>query len=780
LIARRFAPLTEIERKLMRQKRMRIKQALVQAEVLERINAAPAGKKADAARSVLDAHAAPEMGGTSVSMAHQAIRGQAFGLMADFLDRFRSKAAGLRADKHGIEDVMRALFGENTTPQAKAFADAITAARNMLRGRFNVAGGDIVQRKDWGWVQRHDAVRMKEAGEDEWLAFTLPRLSQQMRDGAGNPHTAKGLEDTAKEAYASLITSDLQAKGGKFDPLLGSPVNARVHSRELVFKDATAWLEYQQRFGNPDVYGSIVSEIDRLAHEVAVLETLGPYPKATLEAMQNVVKADGGDKKLFLTVNQLFDEVMMNSNDWSNTTTAKVLQGNRNLLTASRLGSAVILAVGDTGFTRLTAKMVGLPQVRLFSRWLKQLSPGNAADRRLAARAGFVSETWLGQGLAMQRMQGETTASGITAGLADGVLRASGLSQWTEGGKAAFGLEFLGLLTDNAHLRFSDLPSALRTTMQRHGISEADWNHYRSTSIWKDAETGAEFIRPEDVWLEADQMLNLALGERQARFKAANLIQQMVHAESYYAIIRPTASSRTIARFGTERGSFFEGAVLKNAMLWKSFTVTMMHLHYSRMLAQQGVLGRVGYAAGMFVPMTLAGALAVQFSHIARGKDPEDMTTAAFWAQALVRGGALGPGLDLLSSAYTRHGGGWEDALLGPVLGGQTGAALRTAFGSDEGRGSNARRLLEMWVPGSSLWYARTAYERLLADQVQLWLDPHARQRFRRVEDAAKREGNAHYWRPGRTSPSRAPKAPAPIGSSRRSGMPTIGLRGSS
>src|SRR3546814_13378027 len=80
------------------------------------------------------------------------------------------------------------------------------------------------------------------------------------------------------------------------------------------------------------------------------------------------------------------------------------------------------------------------------------------------------------------------------------VLRLSGLNAWTDGGRAAFKLELVGHMTDQAGKAFDEVEPALRGSMERHGITPADWDRYRSTSLWVDPETGAEFIRPEDVY----------------------------------------------------------------------------------------------------------------------------------------------------------------------------------------------------------------------------------------------------------------------------------------
>ncbi len=66
------------------------------------------------------------------------------------------------------------------------------------------------------------------------------------------------------------------------------------------------------------------------------------------------------------------------------------------------------------------------------------------------------------------------------------------MNAWTDAARAAFKLEFIGHLTDNANTALGRLPEPLRRALQRHGITEADWNLYRDPPGWTDAETDAD------------------------------------------------------------------------------------------------------------------------------------------------------------------------------------------------------------------------------------------------------------------------------------------------
>ncbi len=54
--------------------------------------------------------------------------------------------------------------------------------------------------------------------------------------------------------------------------------------------------------------------------------------------------------------------------------------------------------------------------------------------------------------------------------------------------------------------------------------------------------------------------------------------------------------------------------------------------------------------------------------------------------------------------------------------------------------------------------FTRLAYERLIADELALWLDPNANRRFRQIEKRARREFDQKFFsKPGKGLPQRLP-----------------------
>jgi hypothetical protein len=62
-------------------------------------------------------------------------------------------------------------------------------------------------------------------------------------------------------------------------------------------------------------------------------------------------------------------------------------------------------------------------------------------------------------------------------------------------------------------------------------------------------------------------------------------------------------------------------------------------------------------------------------------------------------------------------------------------------------------------IPGGNIWYLKLAFERVALDQLQYLVDPEADAAFRRQQQNWMRNtGQEFFWRPGQTTPDRAPQ----------------------
>jgi hypothetical protein len=299
--------------------------------------------------------------------------------------------------------------------------------------------------------------------------------------------------------------------------------------------------------------------------------------------------------------------------------------------TAAKLGSAVVSAVPtDPAFGAVTRRFNGLPARRMWLSYLKQLNPASAADRKLAVRAGLIAEEWSHMTAAQHRILGEELTGDVSRRLAAGVLRGSGLAAYTQGGRWAFGMEFLGHLTDLVDRPFDKLDPKLAASMSRHGIDAATWDVIRKAPL--EAHGGAAWLFPHNV---EDQL-------------AGDRLLQMIQTETDYAV--PAADPRTRAMMNSiaPRGTWV-GELARTGLLFKTFGITVMLTHGRRIL-EQGAGSAARYAAALFILTTLGGAAAMEAKELLKGKDARRFrarmrprsSTRKFWGAATLQGGGWG------------------------------------------------------------------------------------------------------------------------------------------
>lgn len=700
-------------------------------------------------------------GTTNVDFLHKAIRGEGHRRVAEFISDARSTIVGLRQDKELIENVFLEFHGGRTGDmRAAGFARDWTGVAEYFRQRFNRAGGAIPKRADWGGPRKWDRVRVSGVSKQEWTDFILPRLHEDaMTNSAGAPLSRGERDLLVQDVHDTIRTDGISkmvpgARGGK------KLANRRQDHRVLVFKDAATELEVQKRFGSPDLFQSMMDHIDSMAHDIALLEVLGPNPNAGFRHLMDVAAKDGlGDlgkaynESLFRVVNGHVEN--SGSVLWLADFTDSVMAW----LVAAKLGSAALSAVSDPGFTAMTSALADVPFTKVMNQFLKQLNPANEADRIVATKMGLTAMQ-AAQSMATANRYSEVRGRGKSGKAAEITLRASGLTATTDAWKRAFGMEFYGNLADHTERAFNDLPEKVRAGLERYDITADMWNEIRATDVFD--HKGARFVSVENIMERQDLSI-------QRREELSGKLSQMVMTETSFAVPEPDARARVFtsgSMFGSGARGSFSGTLGRLAFQFKGFPVSALLLHvYRTANLKGGPMNPFLYGIGITTATTLLGALAIQLKEISRGKNPRDMADLKFWPAALVQGGGYGLAGDFLYADVNRFGGGLSSTLAGPVVdliddtAKLTLGQLHNVFrGEDTEFFSEVVDYARRYMPFSSIWYTRALFERGFLDQAQLAVDDEAFTKFRRRERARKRRYNQGYWwKQGELSPRSTP-----------------------
>lgn len=703
------------------------------------------------------------------------VKQTALAAMYDLLAKHRAGLTGHIREKSDFMDVLRELHGADTgNLNARELAEGWRAASEFLRRRFNAAGGSIGQLDNWGLPHSHDPMRVGAVSAEAWIDEIAPMLDRaRMVDAAtGLPMSDARLRTVLRDTYEAIVSDGWSrrepGKGGG----MGALANGRAEQRFLHFKAADDWLAYNDRFGGAEPLDAMLAHVDHMARDIAMMEILGPNPAATIRWMKDSIAKDAftvgtvadrlGVAKGEYAIDRVFREIMGMSNRPVNRRLALAGSTLRNWQTSTKLGSAVLSSFSDAGTQALTRYYNGLDAVGTIGDYARQLNPLDAADREFARRAGIIGDEFTGKVIAGGRAHMDElfggrlqdgagwldrkleTSNEMSRRLADGTLRVSGLNAWTVAGREAMYREFADTFTRRADEAFEDLPPLLQGFFQRYGMGREAWNEIRRT---------ARIIHKGVDWIDPSQVPNEALRDR--------LMEAML-TEMDFAVPTGGLYQRSIVN-AYPRGTFM-GELIRTGFQFKMFPVTVMAMHGQRMLAQSNLANKAAYAAAFLGVTTLTGMLGLQMGEMAKLKDPLPMgdrrygVSPEFLKRAMLKGGGLGVYGDVIEGGLNEHGQDIGDVTKGPAYGtAQTVADFGKAWATGEGRGRATANLLKREVPGSSLWFVRGAYERVLVDTVGEWADPDYSKSYGRMMKRAADQGQGAWWAPGAAAPARAP-----------------------
>jgi len=768
------ATLRQLARDAKLKKRQTLLQINRQREALADMDRYGGDNRYAAFNALLDDDDRAAYRGGNVSTAGRRIERLAHARMSEFIERHQRTLAGKPNDAEGLDDVGRELFGEATSNErAKIFAKAIDETREDLRQRFNAAGGDIRKLNNYGLPMRYEPARVRDASADRWVDVIMPELdrARMIDDRTGGPFTDEALRAMLLDIRETVRTNGMTGEPSQAFRGPGKIANRGQEHRVLHYKDFDAWKRVAKTFGNDDnVFSTIMGGISGRARDIAMMERLGPNPDATVNFLLDGIahaKAQG-EGALVPEVSAKAVERAQSENLWrfvKGEASAQHLypdpirrgivtglQGTRNLITAAWLGSASLSSISDVHTQAMARGFYGLPETNIITRTLATLRDNagqiSKENRAAAARLALGMEDAAHSMGQSARYIGEMTGPAWTQVTADAVLRMSLLNRLTENRKSAFGQALLGAIADERARPWAEISPGLKTAMERNGIDQFDWLHIRSatTDI-----RGSAFIDPS------------AIRDR----KAQDRLLDMVIRGQAMAVQEASNTSRALANpFGLTKGSI-SGELWTSALQFKGFAVALMAKH-ARVISMLGPKSGAAYAAQFFIGLTMYGATVLQLRELAKGNDPRPMDKPEFWADAALQGGGIGILGDLVGVFKNDRIDSLGQFIGGPIYGAvqDMRSAARAALPGKERKdgthreanpGGAAVRLAKRYVPGSNIWYARLAWERMVIDQLDAQVSPtHDADVARRGKRLADNKQGA-WWAPGEMAPTRAP-----------------------
>ncbi|QXR26973.1 hypothetical protein [Acinetobacter junii] len=683
---------------------------------------------------------------------------------------------GVFTDKELVEKIVRERFGESTgDATAKSISDKMGEVFGDMKDRFNRSGGDIGDLGNkFGLPQTHNLEKIVKEGKEQWVNDVLPDQDVSMFVHAdGSYYSQQEIKELLEYSYDTLSSDGAnktevgrQSTGGGT-----SKVTSRHNaSRVLHFKDADAWLRYQNKYGGLPLVDLVEAHINGLSKDIALVENLGSNPKNAMRILMDAAKKKDWEKgvdaatteKTLKRAQVMFDE-FMGGNSPQSEVLANLGLAYRSMNVASMLGGTTLASVTDQAMIKKTASIHGIAYRKTFGELLTQLNPKNKEDRELAHSLGLATEEMLGSiarwsddGLTSVHGKSQTLAR-VSSGIASQVMRISGLNALTAASKVGFTkmlMEKYGRLSRSKS--WQDLGDIDRELLEKTGLSERAWEVMRLADPVIDRK-GNQLMSARSIYEIPDDKLTAFGNPKQVKDEIATQFQAHLLDEQGMAVVEAGLRERTFMSAGQRKGTV-TGEIFKSMLQFKSFPVAFLMRHGSRALSMEKGTSKAAYGASIFAMTTLLGALVVQLKELANGNDPQTMwdsedpqKTMNFLTRSAVQGGGLSILGDILVAGTDTSGRSTSDFLVGPfgsdakaVLGLTVGNLTQYYEGKDTNASNEAFKLVKNKIPAQNLWYTKAATNRLVFDELQDIVAPGYREKL--LRKAEREQGRTRWW----------------------------------
>lgn len=697
-----------------------------------------------------------------------------------------------------LDDIVREMAelreggrpGSTGNTEAQKAAAVLRTRSEEARIAANKAGANIGRLDGWAGPQNHDADRLRAAGEERWLAAIKPLLDLERSFPGVDPDE---LDEVLRNVFYNVVTGrDRRLTAGQMGQRTGPANLARSMEKHRVlhFRDADAWLDYARQFGSGNVVGDMLDHLHRMARTVANMQAMGPNPQVFLEALiedERVAAraaAPGKPDEAIATLQDLkadldratgligrsFAEVMGDTYGVHHLNAAKITSGVRAFTSMAKLGGALISSVTDLVTYAAAARFQGRGLLAGYADGIRRLFEGRTSEeqRRLARALGVFADA--SRDDILTRFDAAENLPGRTTAAMSAFFRLSGLTWWTNRLKSGFARMMGASMGEDAAKAFGELDERFRHVLGLHGIDEARWDVLRQ-AVSEQAD-GRRYILPDDVAGLDDAALDPLVAGRMAEAEAAmrdgfknrrrglfaaeqaqldarraRLIEreryelemrlrELYSDETSFAVLEPDDRVRSMLVRGTQRGTI-EGEAWRFLTQFKAFPVAYTYRVLGR--ARYGGKGiRPDYGA---LPNIIAGSLVLGYvamtaKDFLKNRTPKDPTNPETWVAAMLQGGGLGLYGDFVFGQYDRFGGGLPSRLFPPA-----GAPIGDLYdlfqkvrAGDVKAGDAFYPILNA-TPFLNLWWARSALDLAILNQIQEWISPGSlRRRERKIQ----------------------------------------------
>lgn len=660
----------------------------------------------DSGEAISDLITKRKGGPASVSNIEYTIKeyaGRAMIPLSKYMDDLRSKFGGLKINTKLLDNISMRIF--DTTAQVdkqvsgivKAMEDSLklTNERLMANGITPV----IDNLSQLGALSN----KISNISADQFFDFARPLLQNS--------------DDEIRAAYKAAQE--------------GEEVMA------FKFNNGAAETEYRKRIGG-DSFSNLINYIDRASAKAAAANVLGMNPAQTIK---NLAKDANLKEAETARLINMYQHATGTATQKANPNkVALSLSAARAIGTASMMGSSPITALLDVATMGLTAIFNGLPQMKLFSKMVKNLA--SKKSRMELNQLGFQLESVMSALSNTSRFNPHSTTSDTLNKVSTGVLRVSGLLAMSDASKLAVKNTFLVNFRDYKTLSFASLQKknkSFHKQLEAYNIKGKEWDEIRNA------------INDSDMILDPSKLND----------NVSHLVYRFINEEADYAVVTPGARSAYWTSLGQDKGTVL-GETVKSMTQFKSTIVEQVMTHLYRTARVSGMENKLAYGAQYFIATTILGGMVYQIKQAANNKTPVDPTKdpLKFLGESITQGGAV-PILSDMVGQYMDPK--WYDAspiemLLKPASINTPLKIIEKGIKSviHEGTGDTkdarkaeaglAKDMMSL-MPGQNIWYFKMFFNEYAKEFTSQLIDPKsAKKRQRRINKDMKKNNQKNIF----------------------------------
>lgn len=717
----------------------------------------------------------------------QAIEVRYMGALADVFTKTQ-KGLGYLIDADKVKLLVKEIFGKPSgDAEIATLAKSVQDTLEQLRLHYNRYGGDIKKLANYGIPQSHSHYKVISKGQDGWVDYTFPLVdrSKYRHEATGKLMNDAEVKEVLKAVYSTISSeghnkASVQAHAVQSETDLPVGMNMQAlhqHHREVHFKDADAWVKYQEDFGEVNLHDLLSNHIRRMSTEIGMMQTFGSNPEKLVKQLGHdllnkmmqdpkYVKEHRKIQKQAKLINKHYDELAgqalpIDSN------LAQVGGMLRSWTVATKMGSAFITAFSDQATMKLASEMHGIAYTKVFGKHIKQFK--NKEDREFAISIGLGVREMTN---ALVRLGDDDLASASTKlasantntrKIANAVIRASGLNHITASAKRAFGVSLMHHVSNlNSTKAWDQLGPKDKKMLEGGGIKQEDWTLLQQIQR-TEAPTGEKLVTNKDIFNASDDAIlahynfdktgytaqELADHAFRLKEQLANKYMNYIYTETNAAVLEVGARESTFMGLGRERGTV-TNELSRFFWQFKQFPLAMIMRQWSRGMAQGTPQEKFVYFAKLFAYTTVMGALVAQIQNLTQGKDLDDSTTLDFYLKSIVKGGSASFLADVISATSDPTERSVKDFIIPAAFKDlmsvgtmATGAGQAYLSERDSSYGAEAVNVIKNNIPFQNVWYSRLIFDRLVIAELQEVFDEGYRERKQRRQES---NYNMSYW----------------------------------